>query len=82
VKPVQLCRFAHAICTEQLLKKNDTFNDKQSEIAERKTGDLQGPGECGKNATERKSPVPTLHARRGHAGGRVRARDRARSEEA
>jgi hypothetical protein len=26
------------------------FNDEQSEIAERKTGDQQGPGERGKNA--------------------------------
>jgi hypothetical protein len=25
--------------------RNDTFNDKQSQIAERKTGDLPGPGE-------------------------------------
>jgi hypothetical protein len=51
-------------------EKNDTFHDKQSEIAGRKTGDLQKPGERGKNATERKNPRPTLHARRGHAGGR------------
>jgi hypothetical protein len=29
---------------------NDTFNDKQSQIAERKTGDPQRPGERGKNA--------------------------------
>ena len=28
----------------------DTFNDKQSQIAERKTGDGRGPGDCSKEA--------------------------------
>ena len=28
----------------------DTFNDKQSQIAERNTGDGRGPGDCSKEA--------------------------------
>jgi hypothetical protein len=32
------------------VKKKGTFNDKQSQIAERKTGDEQGPGDCSKEA--------------------------------
>ena len=28
----------------------DTFNDKQSQIAQRKTGDGRGPGDCSKEA--------------------------------
>ena len=33
-------------CIERI----DTFNDKQSQIAERKTGDGRGPGDCSKEA--------------------------------
>jgi hypothetical protein len=35
--------------SEHVLEK-DTFNHKQSQIAERKTGDGRGPGDCSKEA--------------------------------
>jgi len=41
------------LCQEgfrEQVQMNDTFNDKQQQIAERKTGDQQRPGERGKNA--------------------------------
>ena len=38
-------------------------------IAERKTGEQQGPGKnAAKNATRQRSPKPTLHPRRQYAG--------------
>jgi hypothetical protein len=50
--------------TTRLLMTNS--NKSQSE----KQGTNRGREKRGKNATKRKSPRPTLHARRGHAGGR------------
>jgi hypothetical protein len=35
------------------------FNDKQSQIAERKAGDQQGPGDRSKTPRNEKSPMPT-----------------------
>ena len=36
--------------SSSLSEKEDTFDDKQSQIAERKTGDGRGPGDCSKEA--------------------------------
>ena len=45
------------------------FNDKQSQIAERKTVGEQGPGDHGKEAAEQKSPRLTPLTGREHVGG-------------
>jgi len=39
-----------SLCRRPLYERNDTFHDKQSQIAERKTGDGRGPGDCSKEA--------------------------------
>ena len=40
-------------------RETDTFNDKQSQTAERKTGDGRGPGDHSSEAGEQLSPRPT-----------------------
>jgi hypothetical protein len=34
----------------EVVERNDTFNDKQSQVAKQKTGDQQRPGERSKNS--------------------------------
>ena len=51
----------------------DTFNDKQSQIAERKTGGEQGPGDRSKDSEHLPARVMGAHESRGQVAPRAAA---------
>jgi hypothetical protein len=55
-------------------KRPNTFNDKQSQIAERKTGNGRGPGNHSHEAVEQLGPRPTPLTGRAHVGGGSRGK--------
>jgi hypothetical protein len=52
----------------------NTFNDKQSQIAERKSGNGRGPGNHSQEAGEQLGPRPTPLTGRAHVGGGSRGK--------
>ena len=52
--------FARVLC-DAVHRETDTFNDKQSQIAERKTGDGRGPGDHSREAVRGPRPTQSTH---------------------